>query len=209
VLDNAPYMEKLPQHHRKCLIKIMHRAEESFTLIGDHQVISHTGHTKTVVPFKTMSFPSSGINHSVQFFGGIAFGSNVFLCCHTDADFTMSIAQVFLKGHNTYGTDDDVVVYFCFPTLGAAVPLRPGDFLLFNALIPHCISSRCKQSDEVMCLSMYLKTTCVGLNNNDLLLTTPQAALARKYHNCVANNLQSPNHQRHLSHKYQKLYNAL
>jgi len=47
------------------------------------------------------------------------------------------------------------------------------------------------------------------LNNNDLLLTTPQAALARKYHHCVANNLQSPNRQRHLSHKYQKLFNAL
>ena len=59
VLDNAPYMEKLPQHHRKCLVKIMHHAEESFTLIGDHQVISHIGHTKTVVPIKTMSFPSS------------------------------------------------------------------------------------------------------------------------------------------------------
>ena len=158
VLDNAPYMEKLPKHHLKCLMKIMRRAEQSFQLIGDHQGISHIENAKTVVPFKTMSFPSSGINHSVRMFGGIAFGSNVFLHCHTDNNFTMSIAQVFLKGHNTYGADDVVVVYFCFPTLGAAVPLCPGDFLLFNALIPHCISSRCKQSDEVMCLSMYFKT---------------------------------------------------
>ena len=140
VLDNAPYMEKLPKHHRKCLMKIMRHAEQFFQLIGDHQVISHIENTKTVVPFKTMSFPSSGIHHSVRMFGGIVFGSNVFLRCHTDDDFTMSIAQVFLKGHNTYGTDDDVVVCFCFPTLGAAVPLRTGDFLLFNALIPHCIS---------------------------------------------------------------------
>jgi len=121
----------------------------------------------------------------------------------------MSISQVFLKGQNTYETDDDVVVYFCFPTLGAAVPLRPGDFLLFNALIPHCISSRCKQRDEVMCLSMYLKTACVGLNNNDLVLTTPQAALVRKYYDWVANHIHSPNCQRHLSHRYQQFYNAL
>jgi hypothetical protein len=27
-------------------------------------------------------------------------------------------------------------------TLGVAVTLRPGDFLLFSALIPHCVSSR-------------------------------------------------------------------
>ena len=155
-----------------------------------------------------MSSSSSGNNHSVQFFGGIAFGSNVFLHCHTDADFTMSIARVFLKGQNTYETDDDVIVYFCFPTLGAAVPLRPGNVLLFNALIPPCISSRCKQRDEVMCLSMYLKTACVGLNNNDLLLTTPQAVLARNYHEYVANHLHPPNRQGHLSHRYQKCYNA-
>jgi hypothetical protein len=33
-----------------------------------------------------------------------------------------------------------IVVYFCFPTLGVAVPQHPGDYLMFNALIPHCIS---------------------------------------------------------------------
>jgi hypothetical protein len=204
VLDNAPYMDKLSKHHLKSLLRIMRRAERSFEEIADHQVISHLKNVKAVVPFKTMSLPSSaGKNHSVRYFGGIAFGSNAFLRCHTDADFTMSIAQVFLKGQNTLQANDDVVVYFCFPTLGAAVPLFPGDFLLFNALIPHCISSRCKQMDEVMCLSMYLKTACVGLNNNDLVLTTPQAALARKYHECMANHLQSPNRQLHLSHRYQ------
>ena len=52
----------------------------------------------------------------------------------------MSIAQIFLKGKEFYTEKDDAVVYFCFPTLGVAVPLRPGDFLLFNALIPHCVS---------------------------------------------------------------------
>jgi hypothetical protein len=71
--------------------------------------------------------------------------------------------------------DDDVVVYFCFPTIGVAVPLRPGDYLLFNARIPHCISSRCKFEDEVMCTSTYLKTAIVGMNNNSLPLTDEQA----------------------------------
>jgi hypothetical protein len=80
----------------------------------------------------------------------------------------MSIVQVFVKGKETFQIDDNVVVYFCFPTLGVAVPLRPGDYLMFNALVPHCVSFRCNNNDDVICLSMYLKTSVVGMNNNDL-----------------------------------------
>ena len=87
----------------------------------------------------------------------------------------MSISQVFLKGRSEYLPSDDIVAYFCFPTLGVAIPLRPGDYLLFNARIPHCISSRCKYEDEILCTSMYLKTAIVGMNNNDLPLTDEQA----------------------------------
>jgi hypothetical protein len=68
-----------------------------------------------------------------------------------------------------------VVTYFCFPTIGVAVPLHPGDYLLFNAKLPHCISSRCKFEDEILCTSTYLKTAIVGMNNNDLPLTQEQA----------------------------------
>ncbi len=64
----------------------------------------------------------------------------------------------------------DVVLYFCFPTLGVPVPLRPGDFLIFNALIPYCVLLRCRQVDQVMVISMYLKSAVVGMNNNDLPL---------------------------------------
>jgi hypothetical protein len=83
------------------------------------------------VSFKTMA--------GSKYYGGIAYGCNVFLCCHTDADFTMSFSQVFLKGRNQYKIDDEVVVYFCFLILGVVLPLRPGDFLIFNSLISNCI----------------------------------------------------------------------
>jgi hypothetical protein len=92
----------------------------------------------------------------------------------------MSIAQVHLKGKDRYELHDDVVVYFYFSTLGVAVPLRSGDFLLFNALIPHCISSRCKQTDNIYCVSMYLRSAIVGMNNNLLPLTTKQAILSKR-----------------------------
>jgi hypothetical protein len=97
----------------------MRRAEESYKDIADHQVMSHIHHAKKDVPFKT--FTTTDLQQaSAKFFGGIAFG----LRCHTDQDFTMSISQVFCKDKSHYGVDDDVIVYFCFPTLGVSVPLK-------------------------------------------------------------------------------------
>ena len=161
---------------------MMKRAEMSFRAIADHAVLSHHDHAKKVVSFKTFtsSMEDNHSNFNAQFFGGIAFGTNVFLRCHTDADFTMSISQVFLKGRSEYLPSDDIVAYFCFPTLGVAVPLCPGDYLLFNALIPHCISSRCHHEDEIISAAFYLKTAVVGLNNNNLPLTKGQELLYKK-----------------------------
>jgi hypothetical protein len=94
----------------------------------------------------------------------------------------MSISQVFLKGKDVYHLDDDITLYFCFPMLGVAVPLPPGDYFMFNALIPHCISSRCKLEDDVMCVSFYLKTAIVGMNDNNLSLTPKQSAIIHQLH---------------------------
>ena len=117
---------------------------------------------------------------SLNYFGALAFGCNVFLQCHTNSDFTMSIANVHLKGMDKYELDDPIIIYFCFPTLGIAVPLRPVDFLIFT-LIPHCFSSQCRQADEVMVISMYLKSSVVGLNDNLLPLDNKQYHLASRY----------------------------
>ena len=180
VLDYPAFMNKLPLHHWRALLWLMRRAEEAYKDIADHQVLSHIHHAKNAVPFKTFA-TTDPQQASSKFFGGIAFGSNVFLRCHTDQDFTMSISQVFCKDKSHYHVDDEVIVYFCFPTLGVSVPLRPGDYLLFNPLIPHCISSRCKYDDDIMCVSMYLKTAIVGLNDNSLELTPTQIKLADRF----------------------------
>ena len=91
----------------------------------------------------------------------------------------MSIVQVYLKGKEQYNIDDNIVVFFCFPTLGVAIPLRPGDYLMFNSLISHCVFSKCNNNDNVVILSTYLKTAVVGMNNNKLELTPSQAFLAK------------------------------
>jgi len=129
---------------------------------------------RELIPFKTMRAPpfdSAFCRHPrTKYFGSIAFGCNVFLCCHT-----------VLADHDSYKLDNDFVVYFCFLTLGVAIPMRPGDFLLFNARIPHCISSRCDKNHKIMCISMFLKTAIVGLNDNSIPLTPMHFELSKKY----------------------------
>jgi len=95
----------------------------------------------------------------------MGFGINVFLRSHVDQDFTMSIVQAHIDEHD-YIVKDKIICYFAFPRIGIAVALRPGDFLIFNPQEPHSISSRCNVEDEVYCISSYLKTAVVGLNDN-------------------------------------------
>jgi hypothetical protein len=183
VLDNPPFVDALPQCHWEKFVCLLKRAETSFHAFTDHCVVSHLHHAKKLVPFKTFSLPGEkSSTFSSNFFGGIAFSTNVFLRCHTDANFTMSISQVFLKGRPEYNVNDDVIMYFCFPTLGVSVSLPLGNYFMFNALIPHCISSRCNMEDEIMCTSVYLKTAIVGMHNNDLKLTHKQSQVANKLH---------------------------
>ena len=84
---------------------------------------------------------------------------------HFDLDFTYSVIQVHINDCD-YGLLDEVHCYFSFPRLGVTVPLRPGDFLLVNALEYHCLSSRCKPGVDLFCASSYLKTAIVGGNDN-------------------------------------------
>ena len=99
------------------------------------------------------------------YYNGLGFGINVYLRSHVDRDFTMSIVQVHIDNH-VYQFDDKILCYFAFPRIGLAVALQPGDFLLFNPQEPHSISSRCRKEDEIYCISSYLKTNVVGLNDN-------------------------------------------
>ena len=125
------------------------------------------------IKFPTMA-PSTGCRgHSSKMFGGIAFGANVHISCHTDSDFMYSVVSAHLREHKNQ-LNDRILVYFCFPRLGTAIPLRSGDLLVFNPSEPHAVSSRCRNDDLVYCMSMYLKTSVVGLNDNSLGLTTQQ-----------------------------------
>ena len=61
------------------------------------------------------------------------------------------------------------------------VALRAVDVIIFNAHEPHSIYSLCNNSDVVYCVSMYLKTAIVGLNDN-LIELSPMMGLLNKTH---------------------------
>jgi hypothetical protein len=148
------------------LHKLLKRAEYAFDRYMNTDIIRHISCARSRVNFKTMEpSPSSSQQKTGRYYNGIGFGINVFLRCHVDRDFTMSIVQVHIDDH-IYQVDDKILCYFAFPRIGIAVALRPGDFLLFNPQEPHSISSRCRREDEIFCISSYLKTAVVGLNDN-------------------------------------------
>ncbi len=110
-------------------------------------------------------FPSSTHKKLGRYYNELGFGINVYLRSHIDRDFTMSIVQAHIDNHD-YQVDDRILCYFAFLRNGTAVALWPGDFLLFNPRELHSISSRCKLGDTIFCISYYLKTRVVSLNDN-------------------------------------------
>ena len=86
VQSHPPFMQALPDSHWRTLVWMMKRAESSFCLFANHSVLSHLHHAKKLVPFKTFTSarPANPLTFNAQFFVGIAFGTNVFLRCHTD-----------------------------------------------------------------------------------------------------------------------------
>jgi hypothetical protein len=77
----------------------------------------------------------------------------------------MSIVQVHLD-EIKYQNNDWIVCYFYFSQIGIVFALQPGDILMFNPQEPHCISMCCNKDDSIYCISSYLKTQVVGLNDN-------------------------------------------
>ena len=145
--------------------------EYIFRSFGDLQSVGLAEATSRLMEYPTID--------GCKIYSGLAFGTNTYLPVHTDKDFTSSVVMV-LKGQ-ACNDDEKEAAYFCFPKLGVAVPLRTGDVLIFNPQEPHCLSSRCEAGDELVCLSLYLKSAVVGLNDNSLELTKEEERLANSY----------------------------
>jgi len=128
--------------------------------------------------------PGLALSHesSDKVWPAMVSGRNVFLNLHTDDDFIWSLVTVVSEHEPTL--DSPIVCYFCFPTIGMAVPLRNGDMLLFNPKVPHCVSSRCNGSMDSFCISFYMNSKLGGGNDNSQEISSKemkdQAAVLKK-----------------------------
>jgi hypothetical protein len=109
------------------------------------------------------------------------YGVNVFLPVHNDMDFFYSTTTLIKTGQAAM--NDGILNSFCFLEQLVYLALINYDILLFNPQKLHCVSS-CKnppnvQSNDVYCVSFYLKTVIVGGNNNNFDLTVEQGKRAR------------------------------
>ena len=75
---------------------------------------------------------------------------------HIDRDFMFTVLSVLASNHTR---DTEVLYYFNFPSFGVSIPMRSGDFILFNSNIPHCSSNSASNEDFIY--SAYVATKTV------------------------------------------------
>ena len=74
---------------------------------------------------------------------------------HVDNDAFYSTLSVY----DETATEDQVLYHFCFPTYGIAIPMRSGDIIVFNPLVPHCATN--PRVKTALIYSMYVSNkTC-------------------------------------------------
>lgn len=172
-------LEQIDEQSHKLIMQIVGSVEHLYCKYISHEEISIVTKAIELVNAFTLTMPASKSNPNnpnpkkAQFYGALAVGIDVLLATHTDKDFAYS-AVIVLCRSNEHMNDERVLVYFAFPALGIAIPLKLGDVLFFNPNEPHCITSRVNESDHIYCASLYLKSASLGLNNNSIPLTNNQ-----------------------------------
>jgi hypothetical protein len=131
--------------------------------------------SKVDVSISNVSWSWNWLCCNSRIFSSIATTHNVCLNSHTDDDaFYGVVTNLDSDPTKIPSMDDDVSLFFTFPTLGLAIALRPGDILFFNPTIYHSVSSRCNPQQNIWCTSLYTKNAVVGGNDNLLLLENKQ-----------------------------------
>ena len=174
-------IKKMPKESWDNIVKTLAKVETIMSTFIPPGELRHLNLGRELLGYQTMSPTMTSDNEKklilpLKIFGGLAFGYQVHNAIHTDDDYSRSVVTVHVNNLH-YRYMNRVVAYFCFPRIGIAVALRPGDIIIFNAQEPHAVSSRCRFDDNVFCVSMYLKTAVVGLNDNSIDLTPMQQSL--------------------------------
>ena len=161
-----PALEKLSAYDQEVLMKYVEHADKLQDQFLPYNEI-HTARQAMKLS-NAITFNLPNVKGKARYFGSWAVGKCVVLNMHQDlGDFLWSDTSVHCRGPQS----DRILAYFCFPTIGLAVPLRAGDHLLFNPAVPHMISSRSRLTDEIYCMSLYTKKSLIGGNDNSASLS--------------------------------------
>jgi hypothetical protein len=73
---------------------------------------------------------------------------------HTDADYFLTTLMVY----DVEAEPDEVLYYFCFPTYNFAIPMKSGDIIVFNPLVPHCATNPSRETSMIYSCYVSRKT---------------------------------------------------
>ncbi len=86
-----------PSSDWDCIHKVLKHAGYAFSMFMDTDIIHYVVVTRQRINFRMMEWSPSSIHaKAARYYNGVGFGVNVFLRCHVDRDFTMSIVQVHM-----------------------------------------------------------------------------------------------------------------
>jgi hypothetical protein len=181
VSDMHKALNQVQSVHQRCILSYFRQTEHLFDMHLDTHQVRHIRAAIDLVDAKTFTVPLSKEDHPTtsRYYGAYGCGMNVYLQAHDDNDFTYGVVSAHMR--TQYLIKDRPVVHFAFPRLGIAIPLRPGDVLFFNPKEPHCISSRSCNDDNIYNLSLYMKSTNLGLNDNGKALLPAEEKLLSQY----------------------------
>ena len=148
------------------LIKFINRMEHALCEYVDTRALNGIKNNRHIVNWK-------GLTNENLCAASLATSKNYYSHAHMDKSFFFTMHQVNVPIE--YKSKMPVCQYFCFPQFGLAIAIRPGDILLFNPNIYHCLSMKTENyKTDVHVTSAYIKTAHTGDNNNRQELTDIQ-----------------------------------
>ena len=162
--------KKLDQEQKSCLLRFMKSNNVTLQNFAGPEM---NYAMKTIGQFFNWDKNYTDKNgNNMNLLPSMVVGKSVFLELHTDEDAYLGTVSVHclddVGEDGKHRKDSDVVVYFVFPSKGTAIPLRSGDTLIFNPLLPHCVSAPAEKhrGSNCCCTSCYLKTSVASLHDN-------------------------------------------
>ena len=143
VRDHHYALDKIGLEHQQCLLKYFKVVEHIFVKYMNTYPITEVIHAIDLVDENTFTPNKYVVQSSI--YQGLSLRVNVYLNWHRDKYFTYFSVAVHTRDEYKY--EHDMVAWFSFPNLGLAIPLHPGDQLIFNPDKPHMISSRCRNAE--------------------------------------------------------------